>query len=207
MNNSMFIDGNLLKVDADIPLSMMCVGLTSSEYKIHEAWDNYVKKINDGLFGSINELWNEKDGAAFMIVEAGRRLHHTTKKTSGCLLFAELGIKLLTTQKGYSLHGSMMQSGIERIDFFLRGSVDITEYGQIDSVTFKEVTAMCPNFNTYDCEMNKIFNKSLLPYSSYEIQEKYRNRQFPFHKHDDRYEKRDEPYQKYDPITFVKLSK
>jgi len=187
------LEDTLFKVDAEIPLSMMCVG-NSSEYflerKFQDAWTEYSKNISKGLVGSVNELWNTKEGAAFVIVEAGHRLHHTTKKTSGCVLFAELGIKLLDSKKGMLLRECMMMSGgPERMDFFLRGSIDITEYGEIDSITFNEVTALCSKLESYAPEMNKIFNKSLLPYASHEMRERFKNKKFPFHKHDEKYDR------------------
>jgi len=193
----MFLHGPqtpLLKVDAEIPISMMYVTAGGDgEYKVQRAWDEFIKQLDKCSYGSINELWNNKDEAAFVIMEAGRKLHHTTRKQSGVQLFAELGIKLLDTHKGQLLEESMIKAGdAKRIDFFLRGSVDMTDYGHVDSITFREVTAMCPDLDFYDSEMNKIFNKSLLPYASHETVDKYQRKQFPFHKHSDRFDQMEE---------------
>jgi len=139
--NDTFLYGSstpLLKVDAEIPLSLMCVG-NGCEYEIIKAWTKFFEIIHkEGSVGSINELWETKNAAAFRIVEANRRLHHTTKKLSGSTLFAELGIKILDTQLGRLLDKSLMKAGdVKRIDFFLRGSVDITEYGIVQSIIFR----------------------------------------------------------------------
>jgi len=188
INDDIFLDNLLIKIDVDIPIGMMRVGNQEDrEHKFHAAWQN-MKDRKEGIFGGINGLISENPKfnlernigcAAIMVTEMGR-LHHETKKSSGYDYHIEMGIKLLNNDQGKILHES---ANNKKIDYFLRGSIDISEYGDIGNVEFTEITAMIPTLSNYEESMNKIFNKNLLDYCSYDIREKFERKKYPFNNH------------------------
>lgn len=201
MNRNIFLNDRLLKIDVDIPISMMLVGndIRNQENSLKLAWQWAKEKMEvSGLFGGINVLikdymksysiTEQRDAAAFMVMEMGM-LHRQTRKNHHFIYVGEMGIRLLNTGWGEALERHFLSDGgTVKTDYFLRGSVDLSEAGDIESVLFEEVTAILPKYSNYnDSIMQEIFNAELLNYCPYETKEKFEKKQYPFHKHGNTY--------------------
>lgn len=191
--------GNEYKIDVQIPTHIMKVS-TGDTHRLHckyqAAWREWKDRFEAGetLFGKINKLATDKFDATFWVHTIGF-LHDGL---GGRHRNIEASIKICDNASGYFFHklltdfeyvrgvvGNNVASKLItaddptdnyqrriKIDYYIRGSVDLGENKDIKSFHFDQITAVIPGLPGNKEILKEIFNPALRPYCPWEVQEK-----------------------------------